>query len=131
MRKEPTGKTWELSELTEERLFLWRRSRIERGEEFRCQFCGHEFRVGDRFKLTFSNLGGEVRSGNPITCEQCAGIDYETRLDIWTKMGNPMYIFGLVKEAENLALKPNTANLPTCICFGSTSPRCPRHGQIS
>jgi hypothetical protein len=41
---------------------------------FRCGFCGHKFKLGDKFRAVFTNHV-KGASGNPLVCEDCNDTD--------------------------------------------------------
>ena len=50
----------------------------EKGKYFRCGFCGHRFKVGDTFRMVFTNdMPGAA--GNPLICSECDGPNEEVR----------------------------------------------------
>lgn len=52
------------------------------GEGFRCNLCGHRFKVGDIFRFVFTN-DTPGAGGNPLVCEKCDGPDVKER---WAAM---------------------------------------------
>ena len=40
------------------------------GKYFRCHFCGHKFKAGDKYRIIYTN---DIKGagGNPIVCEAC------------------------------------------------------------
>jgi len=51
---------------------------------FRCYFCGHKFRLGEKFRGIFTN---NIKSagGNPLVCEKC-NTDDEKLCREWVEM---------------------------------------------
>ncbi len=47
-----------------------------RGIYFRCGFCGHRFKVGDKWRIQFTNNMPDAR-GNPLVCEDCDASEKE------------------------------------------------------
>lgn len=81
------------AKLTEKTHEIWSKSR-----KFECQFCGHQFVVGDTFAALYTNYKGQ-RSGNPIICEKCIKIDTKILLFQWKLMGNDQFIRDEAKKA--------------------------------
>ena len=53
-----------------------------RKDNFRCGLCGDKFKVGEGFRMVFTNnLAGY--GGNPLVCDKCDGADVIER---WKKL---------------------------------------------
>ncbi len=81
----------------ENSLAAWRRARKMRDEDFKCEFCDHEFVIGDTFACTYSNFSDQ-RGGNPITCEKCFSYPWEKRLLCWKLMGDKNLLKQIARE---------------------------------
>lgn len=55
----------ELQIITEKDFNIWKRYSYR----FRCYFCGHKFKIGEKFRAIFTN--DTDAPGNPLTCETC------------------------------------------------------------
>ena len=40
------------------------------GQFFRCALCGHKFKLGDKYRVLYTNDMPKAK-GNPIICERC------------------------------------------------------------
>lgn len=44
------------------------------GEAFFCAFCGHDFQVGDEYRMVYTN-DMSWYGGNPLVCRKCFDFD--------------------------------------------------------
>lgn len=44
------------------------------GKYFRCGFCGHRFKVGDKWRGLYTNDMRDA-GGNPLVCEDCTKVN--------------------------------------------------------
>lgn len=71
------------------------------GEFFRCGFCGHKFKDGDKFRWCYTN---DIKGagGNPLVCEACNDSNEELRAR-WAKKCHDWNAF--VNARENWHLR--------------------------
>ena len=48
------------------------------GDYFRCAFCGYKFKIGDKYRIVYTDDIAEA-PGNPTVCERCDGPDSDVR----------------------------------------------------
>lgn len=67
--------------VTEEHLKMpW--AGYKNGKKFRCYLCGYKFKLGDYFRLVYTNSTPGC-GGNPNVCENCDGPDV---IEKWKQM---------------------------------------------
>lgn len=54
---------------------------------FLCAFCGHDFQLGDEYRMIYSNDLPDA-GGNPLTCRECWNKhgEFEGLRKLWQKM---------------------------------------------
>ena len=71
---------------------LW--SGGKNGKYFRCAFCGHRFKPGDKWRCQYTNDTNGA-GGNPLVCEDC-NLPKEELIEVWKakhKLWHDMHSF--------------------------------------
>lgn len=77
------GNFFQEFKIADERACRARWSGGANGKWFFCGFCGHQFKIGDKYKAVYTNDIPEC-SGNPLICEGChKNKTHEEVRDVW------------------------------------------------